>query len=153
MLRKLLFSTLAGLALGLVTIGFGGRSASAEVVGNDSFPISAVFDNPCEAGYNPISVQGWYHVVDYTTPAGTLMMRFTAHYTGTDTDGTTYVVNNSRTMEHWAWPSIAPFSDLVVIRLISKGGGDNGRIEITIEYSTVYPAPPSATITRAVCTG
>lgn len=152
MIRKMILGAVTALTLGLVGLGLGARSASAEVTLNGTFPISAVFNNPCEPDANPIRVTGWYHRVDYTTPEGTLMMRYTAHYVGTDKYGNTYVVNNSRTMEHWAWPNVPPFSDLVVIRLISKGSGDNATIEVLVEYSTTYPPTPPA-VTTVSCRG
>ena len=143
MIRNTLIGTFAVLVLGITSLGVGSKPASAEVIENGRFPISLKFDNPCEAGPNPIRVTGFVHALWYTTPDGATVMRYTVHLAGTDSDGTNYVVNNSRTMEHFAgWPTYAPFSDLIIRRLISKGSDDNARIEIVLEYSPVFvPAP------------
>ena len=155
MIRKLLVGVVAALMLGLVSVGFGARTASAEVTLNDRFPVTLTFDNPCESGLNLIRVSGFVHMLWYTTPDGATVMRFRAHYAGTDSDGTNYVVNSSRTMEHFAgWPTYAPFSDLVIVRLISKGSDDNARIEIVLEYSSVFVAPfASPYVTSVTCRG
>ena len=154
MIRNTLIGTFAVLVLGITSLGVGSKPASAEVIENGRFPISLKFDNPCEAGFNPISVSGFVHMVWYTTPDGATVMRFTAHYAGTDSDGTNYVVNNSRTMEHLLWPTYAPFSDLLILRLTSKGSDDNARIETVLEYSPVFvPAFASPYVTSVTCRG
>ena len=154
MIRKLLVGAFAAFILGATSLGFGARTASAEVTLNGRFPISFTFDNPCEAGPNLIRVTGFVHALWYTTPDGATVMRFTAHYAGTDSDGTNYVVNNSRTMEHLLWPTYAPFSDLLILRLTSKGSDDNARIETVLEYSPVF-VPPFASpyVTSVTCRG
>lgn len=162
MFRKLTLGALAALTIGIVSLGFGARTASAEVTLNTTVPLAFNFDNPCEPGLNLISVTGFVHVLWYTTPDNATIMRYTAHYSGADSDGTEYVINVSRTMDHEIWPTYAPFSDLYIVRLISKGGDDNARIEIALDYSPVFvpgpvppydPAPASPYVTSVSCQG
>ena len=90
--------------------------------------------------------EGTYHMVWYTTPEGSVMMRYNLHYTGTDANGIKYVENLTRTMEHWAWPAMAPLSDEIVMKLVSKGSTPNATIVLTIEYTTIWPAPYVRTV-------
>jgi hypothetical protein len=143
MTRKLALAALAAFTLGVASLGFGARTASAEVTMNDRLQVAFKFDNPCEPGLNLISVTGSVHVLWYTTPDNATVMRFAAHYSGTDSDGTRYIVNATRSMKHEIWPTYAPFSDSIIVRLISKGGDDNARIEIVLDYSPVFVPPPN----------
>ncbi len=154
MLRRLAIGALAALALAVVSVGFGSRTASAEVVYNDVVPVTFTLDNPCQAGNDVVVFSGFTHALWYTTPEGSTIMRYTAHYTGTDSNGVQYVENNSRTMEHEIWPTYAPFSDEVTLRMVSKGSTANATIRITLAYSSVFvpfPAPPY--VVSATCTG
>ena len=148
MIRKLLLGAFAALILGLVGLGFGARTASAEVIENGRYTVSYPVTNPCNGLV--MTLQGEFHMVWYTTPEDTVIMRYNAHYTATDSAGTEYVVNVHHRMEHWEWPSIPPFSDLIVWNVASKGDSVNARIELTVEYSTVYPAPQ---VVNWVCRG
>jgi hypothetical protein len=145
MLRKLTLAALAAVTVGLVALGAGARTASAEVTLNSRLPVAFNFDNPCEPGVDLISVTGFVHVVWYTTPENATIMRYTAHYSGADTDGTEYLINISRTMDHEIWPTYAPLSDTVTAMVISRGSDDNARIEIVLDHSAVFvpgPVPP-----------
>jgi len=145
MLRKLMISTLALLTLSVATVGFGAKTASAEVIENVWLPAVTSMDNSCEPGTVPISLAGVQHRVSYTTPEGTLKMNIQAHLAGTDADGTEYVANMQRHMEHPAWPgSLLPFTDTFTTNLISKGSTVNARI--TMVYD-MYPAKPVVTVT------
>ena len=149
MSRKLLVGALFALMLSLTTLVVGSRSASAGVVENGRVePWTQVIDNPCVDGYSPMTLTGWYHGLSYTTPEGTLMMRFTAHYKGTDADGTEWVSNTRRVMLHSDWPNgLFPFDDVVTYNLVSKGSGENSRIELTIENNSTFPVPYIVTYT------
>ncbi len=144
MIRKLLAGAFAALILGLTSLGAGSKTASAEVIRNEWLPAVYSTDNPCEPGTNPIYLSGLQHLVWYTTPEGTLKMNIQGHLTGTDTDGTEYVVNIQRHMEHWAWPSFAPATDKFTTNLISKGSTVNAQIVMTIDTSAT---PPVVTVT------
>jgi hypothetical protein len=108
MFRKFLFGALAALILSVVSLGAGAQSASAEVVNNYWLATTVSRDNPCEAGTVPISLSGLVHSVWYTTPDGTLKMEVNGHLTGSAPDGTQYIANVERHMEHFAWPSVLP---------------------------------------------
>lgn len=162
MIRKTLFGVVAAFGLAIVGLGLGSQSASAEVTLNTRVPVAFNFDNPCEPGLNLISVTGFVHVLWYTTPDNATIMRYTAHYSGADSDGTEYVVNVTRTMEHEIWPTYAPFSDMYIVRLISKGGDGNATIQIALDYSPVFvpgpvppydPPPASPYVISATCHG
>jgi hypothetical protein len=152
-IHRVLLAALAALALGLVSLGLGSRPASAEVLTNVRVPFATVIDNPCEPGTNMTTLTGVVHMVWYTTPEGSVIMRYNVHYTGTGADGTQYIDNINRTMEHWAWPTFAPFSDEIVTKLVSKGSSPNARIVLTVEYSVTGPLPPAAYITNVECRG
>lgn len=153
MLRKLFVSTLGVVTLGLVGVGFGSQTASAEVISEGRVPFTYVVDNPCEAGNNPITFAGTVHWLWYTVPGDLVMMRYNVHYTATAADGTGYVLNVNRTMEHSDWPASEVGSDSLVFKLISKGDGANARIQVTVESSTVWPAPPELTVIDVICRG
>ncbi len=140
MSRKLLAGALFALVLGLTTLGVGSKSASAEVIENAWFNVSGrVVVNPCNG--ESITLSGTIHTVWYTTPQDTTMMRYNIHYTGTDTDGTEYVFNATKLMEHWDWPNMAPLTDELRYNVISKGGGENFVMTLTLGYSETWPAP------------
>ncbi|MBI5948829.1 MAG: hypothetical protein HY875_11890 [Chloroflexi bacterium] len=144
MFHKALTAAFAAFVLGLVSLGVGSKPASAEVTKNVWLPAAYSPDNPCEPGTTPISLSGLQHLVWYTTPEGTLKMNIQAHLTGTDSDGTEYVANLQRHMEHFSWPSVVPFSDTFTTNLISKGSTVNAQIVVTY---TMFPANPVVTVT------
>ncbi len=154
MIRKTLFGALAAFGLAIVGLGFGSQSASAEVVANmKGAAPHVVYDNPCEPGINPISFDGRYHYVWYTTPEGHTIMRYNLHFVGTDTNGTEYIFNFQRTMDHQDWPVMVPYSDVIVRRFISKGAGDNATITMTIAWATTIPPAPADVVTTITCRG
>jgi hypothetical protein len=131
------------LFLGLSSAVTGSRVASAEVVFNERVEAVSSRDNPCEPGTDAISLVGVIHHVWYTTPDGTLKMNIQGHLTGTDSDGTEYILNTQQHMEHFAWPSVLPYTDRVTLNLISEGAGVNALVVITVETP--------ATITVTAC--
>ena len=146
-------AVLAALLLGAIGLAATPKTASAEVTLNQQFPVSLVIDNPCEPGINPITFDGFVRVVWYTTPEGSTIMRYSAHYSGTDTEGNQYRANNTRVMEHQDWPTYAPFSDDVVIRLVGKGSTANATIVLTIQYSPVFVPYPAGYPVSVECRG
>lgn len=145
MLRKLTFAALAAFTLGLVSLGIGARTASADVVYNEWLPAAYSPDNPCEPGTTPIYLSGLQHHVWYTTPEGTLKMNIQGHLTGADADGTEYVANLQRHMEHaMPFPPGVPFTDTFTQNLISKGSTVNAQIVMTYD---LFPANPVVTVT------
>ncbi len=158
MLRKVLVIGLATLTLSIVSFGFGSRSASAEVLMNDWVPIVGTFDNPCEDGFEPIAVRGRVHHVWYTTPEGGLKMNIQGHLTGVDSDGTEYVINLQRHMEHFAYfdplGNLYPFSDVFARNVVSKGSSVNAQIVITFTLSnSLNPAGNPNAVTVTACRG
>ncbi|MBE0610979.1 MAG: hypothetical protein IH609_16480 [Dehalococcoidia bacterium] len=139
MSRKLLVGALVALVLSLTTLGVGSKSASAEVVENSWHEFSRTLVNPCNG--LTITLSGEFHTVWYTTPDGHTMMRTNAHLTGTDTAGTKYIYNARRVMDHEQWPTMFPFDDVMVWDVVSRGGGDNFRITITVDNATGEPIP------------
>ncbi len=152
-IRSILAAVVAALLLGAIGLAAAPTTASAEVTLNQQFPVSLVIDNPCEPGINLITLDGFVRVVWYTTPEGSTIMRYSAHYSGTDTEGNQYRANNTRVMDHQDWPTYAPFSDDVVIRLVSKGSTANATIVLTIEYSPVFVPFPGAYPVSVECRG
>lgn len=148
MFRRLFLGALAALLVGTAGVGLATRSASAEVIENDRYTFSRTLLNPCNG--QMLTLDGEYHQVWYTTPQGTVMMRYTVHYTGTDSAGTEYVFNARRVMEHWNWPTILPFSDLLVYDVISKGSEVNMRMTLSIDY---VEGPPVVYVTDWTCRG
>ena len=144
MSRKLIVGAVFALILSLTSLGLGSRSASAEVRYNERLVAVLSTDNPCEGGTNPISLTGIQHQLWYTTPEGTLKMNIQGHLTGTDSDGTRYVANLQRHMEHFAWPSLTPFNDTFTTNLISKGTTVNAQIVMTYD---MFPSNPVVTVT------
>lgn len=132
----------------LLAVGLAGveqRTASAEVVNNVRIPAVFSPDNPCEAGTIPISLTGVQHQLWYTSPEGTLKMNIQAHLTGSDADGTKYVANLQRHMEHWGpFPPGVPFTDKFTTNLISKGATVNAQIIVTYDYPA--GSPPVSTV-------
>jgi len=145
-IRKVSLAALAAVLLGLVSLGVASQTASAGVDLEDWVPTKISPDNPCESGTYPISLQGTTHLVWYWTPEGTLIMRYNGHLTGTDADGTEYIYNFVRTMEHFNWPTVSPYTDRIVRRMISKGSTVNALIVFTYDSGT----PPSVTVTACV---
>ena len=148
MIRKLLVGAFAAIILGATSLGAGSKTASAEVIFNEWLPAAYRTDNPCEPGTYPIRLSGIQHLVWYTTPDGTLKMNIQGHLTGTDTDGTRYVANLQRHMEHFAWPSIVPFNDTFTQNLISKGSTVNAQIVMTFDMFPLNPV-----VTATACRG
>jgi len=154
--RKLLLGALATLILCLVGLGSGSRTASAEVVQEYWLPITApsplinlVNAYHCPDQTTPISLTGMAHYVWYTTPEGTLKMNISGHATGTGADGTEYIVNVTRKMEHVNWPaSLFPYTDHWTTRLVSKGSTDNAEIVLTVD-----PAGSATAISVTACRG
>lgn len=147
MFRNLL--TVAGaIAVGLASLGFWASPASAKVIYNEWLPAATTTDNPCEPGTSAIQLSGLQHHVWYTTPQGTLKMHINAHLTGTDADGTKYVVNMQRHMEHFNYfddpSSLQPFTDTFTQNLVSKGSTVNAKIVMTY---VMYPSNPVVTVT------
>jgi hypothetical protein len=148
MIRKLLFSALAALILGLTSLGIGSGTASAEVVAEYWQPVTVspgtppgptpIRDIRCPGETSPINLTGRAHYVWYTTAEGLLRMNIQAHLTGTDANGTEYIANIQRHMEHPAWPpSLVPYTETFTSNLISKGATVNAHIVITVETSGV----------------
>jgi len=137
MLRKLLVGAFAALILGVFGLGFGARTASAEVIENGRYEFGRTLINPC-SGFK-ITLSGEFHQVWYTTPDGHTMMRYNVHYTGTDSAGTEYIFNARRVMEHWNWPTMFPYSDEHVYDVVSKGGGENFRMTLSVDFATSAP--------------
>lgn len=150
MFRRLFFGTLAALLVGTAGVGLATRSASAEVVRNARADVIRSRDNPCEAGSNPIYLEGVVHFVWYTTPDGTLKMNIQGHLTGTDEDGTKYILNTQQHMEHWAWPTMTPYTDRVRLNLISKGSTVNALVVMTFDVPAGGAQDPTATATACV---
>lgn len=140
MFAKISLATLLTVSFALSGFGLGSRSASAEVLMNEWVPTVTARDNPCEAGTNPIAFQGRVHHVWYTTPEGGLKMNIHGRLTGVDSDGTEYVLNLQRHMEHFAYfdplGNLFPFDDVFVTTLVSKGSTANAQIVITFSMST-----------------
>jgi hypothetical protein len=146
MFRKLLIGVVAAFTLGVTSIGIGGGTASAEVVKNEWWPAALNRDNPCELGTVEIKLSGLQHQLWYTTPEGTLKMNLQAHLTGVDADGTEYVANVQRHMEHQLpFPPGVPFTDKFTTNLISKGSTVNAQIVVVYDYPN--GSPPIATFT------
>ena len=145
MFRSTLIGAFAVLVLGITSLGVGSKTASAEVIKNEWWPAAVSRDNPCEPGTVEIKLSGVQHQLWYTTPDGGLKMNIQAHLTGTDADGTEYVANMQRHMEHPAWPSIVPFTDTFTTNLISKGSTVNAQIIVTFDVPA--GTPPVATFT------
>ncbi|NJD65829.1 MAG: hypothetical protein FIB00_11405 [Chloroflexi bacterium] len=150
MLRKLLVGALFALVLGLTTLGVGSKSASAGVTLNVRVPAVRATENACEPGISPIALSGTFHHVWYTTPQGTLKMNIQGHLTGTDADGTEYILNTQQHMEHAAWPSMTPYTDRVRMNLISKGGTVNALIVMTFNVPAGGPVVPETSATACV---
>ena len=53
-------------------------------------------------------------------------------------------------MEHWAWPVMAPFTDTVRTRLISKGSNVNALVVMTFDVPAGGPILPTTTATACV---
>jgi len=151
MFRKLTLAALAAFTLGVVGLGFGSRTASAEVTFNERIEVSPSRDNPCEPGANPIYLSGVFHHVWYTTPDGTLKMNIQGHLTGSDADGTRYIFNTQQHMEHWEpfppTPPWGPYTDTVRLNLVSKGSTVNALTVTTIDTSA---SPPVVTVTACL---
>ena len=161
MIRKLVVSALAALILGLAGIGLGPQTASAEVLLNMFFVVSAVpNENACEAGFSKITLSGTAHHVWYRTPDNTLKRNIQVHLTGTDSDGTEYVFNAQRKMEHFAYfdplapGNLFPFDDRFTANLISKGPTVNAQrvTTFTMSYSLNPAGNPNA-VTVLACRG
>lgn len=150
MFRKLLVGAVVALVLSLGGLGIGQRSASAEVVFNARVPAVRANENACEPGTNPIALSGTFHHVWYTTPQGTLKMNIQGHLTGTDADGTEYIVITQQHMEHSAWPTMTPYTDRVRMNLISKGGTVNALIVMTFDVPAGGPLVPETSATACV---
>ncbi|MBA4182048.1 MAG: hypothetical protein C0506_15770 [Anaerolinea sp.] len=154
MSRKTLVGAFAALILGLTSLGVGSKTASAEVVFNDRIDAVRSLDNPCEPGTYPIPLSGVFHHVWYTTPEGTLKMNIQGHLTGTDADGTEYVVITQQHMEHWEpFPPANPmgrFTDTRRISLISKGSTVNALLVMTFDVPAGAPQVPTTTATACV---
>jgi len=155
--RKLLVGTLAVLMLGLAGIGFGSRTASAEVIRNEWMSVTGTRDNPCEDGIYPIAFEGRVHHVWYTTPEGGLKMNIQGHLKGADSNGTEYVISLQRHMEHFSYfdplGNLFPFNDTFSTNLISKGSTVNAQIVITFTMSmSLNPGNPNA-VTVTACRG
>jgi hypothetical protein len=158
MLTKISLAILFVATLALSSVGLGTRSASAEVLMNDWLPLAFALDNPCEAGTSPIAFQGKVHHVWYTTPEGGLKMNIQAHLIGVDSDGTEYVLNFQRHMEHFAYfdplGNLFPFDDVFANTLVSKGSTVNAQIVITFTQSTsLNPAGNPNAVTVVACRG
>ncbi len=146
MFRKLLVGAVVALVLSLTTLGVGSKSASAEVIQNAWFDVTGrVVVNPCTGA--DITLAGRIHTIWYTTPQGTTMMRYNIHYTGTDADGTEYLFNGTKLMEHWDWPTMAPLTDVNRYNVISKGNGQDFVMTLTLGYSETWPAPYDTSFT------
>lgn len=146
MSRKLMFGAVAAFAVALTALGTAAQNVSAEVVKNERLVAVATTDNPCQDGTTPISLTGTQHQLWFTTPDGTLRMNNQGHLTGTDADGTEYVVNMQRHMEHWGpFPPGIPFTDTFTTNLISKGSTVNAQIIVTYDYPS--GSPPILTVT------
>lgn len=139
MSRRIVVGALFALVLSLTAVGVGSRSASAEVIENAWFNVSRSVVNPCNG--QSITLAGTIHTVWYTTPQDTTMMRYNIHYTGTDKDGTEYVFNATKLMEHWDWPNMAPLTDELRYNVVSKGSGENFVMTLTLSSETL-PLPP-----------
>jgi len=148
--RRLFFGALAALLVGTAGVGLATRSASAGVVYNMRVDAARSRDNPCEAGTNPIYLTGVFHHVWYTTPDGTLKMNIQGHLTGTDQDGTEYILITQQHMEHAAWPSITPYTDRVRLNLISKGSTVNALVVMTYDVPAGGAQVPTSTATACV---
>ena len=146
-IHKVSLAALGALLLGLLSLGLASQTASADVEKEDWLPLSQSRDNPCESGNYPISFAGTVHRVWYWTPEDTLIMRYNGHLTGAAADGTEYIYNLVRTMEHFNWPTtVTPYTDRIVGQRISKGSTVNALIVIT--YDTA--SPPAVTVTACV---
>lgn len=150
MSRRIAFGALFALVLSLSSIAIGQRSASAEVVFNARVPAVRANENACEPGTSPIALSGVFHHVWYTTPQGTLKMNIQGHLTGTDADGTEYIVITQQHMEHSAWPIMTPYTDRVRMNLISKGGTVNALIVMTFDVPAGGPVVPETSATACV---
>lgn len=150
MIRNFAIGAFVALTLGL-SLAFGGKSASAEVILNLRVPVVRAQENACEPGLNPIALTGVVHALWYTTPDGTLKMNIQGHLTGTDTDGTKYIFNTQQHMEHWAWPVMAPYTDTVRLNLVSKGSTVNTVVVLTFDVPAGGPAIP--TMSAMACVG
>lgn len=148
MFRKTLIGALAVLVLGLTSLGVGSKTASAEVIENSRHEWGRVLTNPCNG--LPITLSGEFHQVWYTTPEGHTIMRYNVHYTGTDSVGTEYVFNARRVMDHSNWPRMFPFSDEQVYDVVSKGGQENFRLTLSVDYATGMPV---VYVSEATCKG
>ena len=159
MIRKLLVGAFAAIILGVTSLGVGSKTASAEVLLNMFFVVPAVAnENACEAGLHPIALSGTAHHVWYRTPDNTLKMNIQVHLTGTDSDGTEYVFNAQRKMEHFAYfdplapGNLFPFDDRFTANLISKGPTANAQrvTTFTMSYSLNPAGNPNA-VTVLAC--
>jgi hypothetical protein len=150
MIRNFMLGAVASLALGLTSLGLGSGTASAEVVFNERIEVVRAQENSCEPGMNAISLSGVFHFVWYTTPEGTLKMNIQGHLTGTDTDGTEYIFNTQQHMEHWAWPTLAPYTDTVRLNLISKGSTVNTLVVLTFNVPAGGASIPTTSATACV---
>ena len=120
MLRKLLVTGAAAMAVSIASLGVGSASAFAEVIFNQRVDALRIRDNPCEPGVEMIPLEGVFHHVWYTTPEGTLKMNIQGHLKGVDANGAHYVLITQQHMEHWAWPTMEPYTDTLRMNLISK---------------------------------
>jgi hypothetical protein len=149
MFRKLLIGVVAAFTLGVISVGLGGGTASAEVVENVRFEhFGYKLVNPCNG--LTITLDGEIHMVWYTTPEGHTIMRFNAQRRGFDTAGTEYVVNIRRVMDHAQWPTMYPFSDSLTFTAISLGAGENFSLNVSVDLATSDATPY---VIDAVCRG
>jgi len=147
MFRKLTLAALAAFTVGIVGLGFGVRTASAEVVRNDFVEATPSRTNPCDPDAKPIYFSGVFHHVWYTTPDGSLKMNIQGHFKGADTDGTEYIYNTQQHMEHFNGNRFPPYTDTVRLNLVSKGATVNALIVIDVDTRAT---PPSVTVTACV---
>ena len=158
MIRKVLIGALAAATLGLAGLGVGSKGASAEVLRQEWMAVGFATDNPCEPGVTAIALQGKVHHVWYTTPEGGLKMNIRGHLTGVDSDGTGYVLNFQRHMEHFSYfdplGNLFPFNDTFRNTLVSKGSTINAQIVITFTMSNLLnPAGNPNAVTVVACRG
>jgi hypothetical protein len=150
MLRKLTLGALFAFILSLSVLGAGLRPASAAVVNNVRVAAVRANENVCEPGTSPIALSGTFHHVWYTTPDGTLKMNIQGHLTGTDADGTEYILISQQHMEHWSWPIMTPFTDRVRMNLISKGGTVNALVVMTFNVPAGGSIVPETSATACL---
>ena len=150
MSRTILVGILAALTVGTTAFGLAPRPVSADVTFNERIEVVRSNENPCEAGTIPIYLSGVVHHVWYTTPQNTVKMNIQSHLSGEDANGTLYVLNTQQHMEHFAWPLMTPFTDVVRTNLVSKGSQVNAIVVRTFDVPAGAPSIPTTTVTACV---